>query len=136
MKFLRVVAVLPLALAACGGKARPVQPTVSSQECAAAGQNTARLLTASVADVSEQFVADLGATLERQCVQQVWSEDAQACTATATDDIAMQACDPLLTDAQKEAIAREKAGIEMATSGGGTTYGATQGSASGPPQND
>lgn len=120
-----------LALAACGGPKGPAQPTISTAECAAAGQNTARLLTAEVPDVPAATIADLGAALERHCKDDGWSEDAQACIATATDTTSMDACDPLLTQAQKDAAGKELGEIASRAMGsmggasyGGATYGA------------
>lgn len=122
MQFLRtlLVAVIPgaLGLAACGGKSAPAKPTVSSAECTAAGQNTARLLAASMPETAPTLVDEIGAALDRRCREDVWSEDAQACIATAADPTAMEACDPLLTQAQKDAAGKELGDVVMRAMGG------------------
>jgi hypothetical protein len=129
MQFLRtfVVAVIPgtlaLGLIACGGKAAPAQPTLSSAECGAAAQNTARLLAASLPDTAPTLIDEVGAALERRCREDRWTEDAQACIATAAEPQAMEACDPLLTQAQRDAAGKELGDVVM-TAMGGTSYGA------------
>lgn len=134
MHFLRIFpAVLLLAsavaLGACGNKARPAQPTVSTAECAPAAQNTARLLAESMTGAPPTAAEQLAAAIERHCEDDGWSEDAQACIVTAADAQAMQACDPLLTASQKDAIDKEAAAIAGGGMGGASYGGATYGAA-------
>ena len=127
-KLLTLPLVLSLALAACGG-AQKKSSAAAAAACGAAGANTAHLLAAAAPQAPATMTADIGGAIERHCRADAWTPEAQACIAKAADDNAMDVCDPLLTQAQKDAVGAEIGEIVGKAMGGAGYGGAGYGGA-------
>jgi hypothetical protein len=97
---------LTLGLAACGGSSKPAppQPPVLADQCAQAGANTSRMLVESVPEATPALASEFGGAIERHCRSDAWTAQAQGCIAGAKDTDGMEACDPMLTQEQKDAV--------------------------------
>ncbi len=118
---------LLLAVAACGGSQKTSPQAKAGAECAAAAQNTGRLLAAAAPEAPPAMLTEVSGVIERRCVADAWSPEARGCIAKAADQAGMDVCDPLLTQAQKDAAGKEISEVLTRTMGGmgygGSGYG-------------
>ena len=116
---------LVLALAGCGGAQK--KTSAAADDCGAVGANMARMFTAVEPTAPATMAADIGAAIERHCRADGWTAQAQDCIAHATDDKGMDACDSMLTTAQKDAVGAEIQAIAVKAMGGAGYGGAGYG---------
>ncbi len=123
MHLRNLLVMLPLSLAACGGSAKKAtNASAAASECAVVGQNMARIFAAEAPQAPLTMAAEVCGALDRRCIADAWPAEARACLGKAANNDALDACDPLLTQAQKDAASAD-IGKVIGNAMGGSMYG-------------
>jgi hypothetical protein len=106
---MRLVALLVLTVAACGGSKPPPPPppapdpipTTAAPDCGAVADKLAIVMNADAPDAQAAAKAELRA----RCRDDKWSDEARSCFATVESDAELDGCRQHLSDAQKAKLA-------------------------------